>query len=65
MKAEGGHIGATMSNPVIAELRVTVKSNGELQITGPLQDKQLCLDILEEAKKQIAGASTEQLISSN
>lgn len=67
MKAEGGHIGARMmGQPTLAaELHIKVMSDGTIQITGPLTEKQVCIDILNAAKEQIENADVNQLVSSN
>ncbi len=38
---------------VKAEIRITVSSEGEIRVYGPLQDKILCLGLMEIAKDVI------------
>ena len=67
MKAEGGHVGARVGRaPVlVAELSIRVMNDGTIQITGPLNNKDLCLRVLAAAKEQIEQAEASQLVSSN
>lgn len=68
LKAEGGHIGADIfgtPEPPPIELKIVVRPNGQIQITGPLTDKNLCLEILRSAADQITKADNSQLVSSN
>ena len=36
---------------ILAELKITLSENGQVSINGPLEDKILCLGLLEMAKR--------------
>lgn len=66
MHCEGIKVGAVFGNqPPPVELGITLFWDGRIQITGPLNDKEFCLRMLESAKEQIMNSNVNQLVSSN
>jgi len=67
MKAEGGHIGATRGSPAqpVAELTIKLQEAGVVHITGPLNQKELCMDMLTEALKIVASSTPDLFVSND
>lgn len=68
---EGGHVGADIfgsKEPELppVEIKILAWTNtGQVQLTGPLNDKELCIKILEAAKEQILKSKPADLKSLN
>lgn len=68
MHCEGIKVGASFGNtqpPPPVELSILLHWDGRIQITGPLNDKEFCLRMLDSAKEQIINSDVKQLVSSN
>lgn len=66
MHCEGVKVGAAFGNqPPPVELHISLSWDGRIQITGPLNDKEFCLRMLDSAKEHIVNSDMNQLVSSN